>query len=281
MKSRTAEMSIGWQAKAHGIICLGLLIMAIGVALAFTTSAVIAGSEWQGKCRALNPQATNEVTAPEFEVILQSNGITVRGSSYIAPGASFQGFEWTINLKDCTYRTQRLVNDTPVPGNTVNDERFRDVYNEAAASEVGEAVAPTGNYLAGIKIVSKDPPGFWLAATTNKLYWTTYPNGTVQWYRSVKGCTGYTTPLNTHWYVSGCSWLYENPYYSADRRYVYNRIQGFYYNYDFMDPNQRTNAEHYSKITGRNDGSWLHQWWATHSGEFYWLLRGEVVPDYP
>lgn len=250
-----------------------LALLTTAMSFTFATSTVTAEAEWQKKCSSLQPEFA-EVTAPEFEVILRDNDVIVRGTSYVAPGATFQGFEWAIDLKNCTYQTKRIKNSERVPGNVVNEEYFN--------SEVNERVAvATGNYLAGIKIVTKDPPGYWLAATTNKLYWTTYSNGTVQWYRFVKGCTGYTTPLNTHWYVSSCQWLNENPYYSSDRRFVYSRIQGSYYNYDFWDPNQRTDARHYSKITGRNNGSWLHEWSATHSGEFYWLLRGEVVPDYP
>lgn len=254
-----------------------LALLTTAISFAFATSTVTAEAELQKKCFSLQPGSV-EVTAPEFEVVLRDNDVIVHGTSYVAPGATFQGFEWTIDLKNCTYQTKRIKNSERVPGNVVNEEYF----NSEVNSEANERVAvATGNYLAGIKIVTKDPPGYWLAATTNKLYWTTYSNGTVQQYRFVKGCAGYTTPLNTHWYVSGCQWINENPYYSSDRRFVYSRIQGSYYNYDFWDPNQRTDARHYSKITGRNNGSWLHEWSATHSGEFYWLLRGEVVPDYP
>lgn len=256
-----------------------LVLLITGVVLALTTSTVMAGPKWEQRCSTLKPESGNEVKAPEFEVILGKDSVTVRGSSYISPGGIFNGVEWAIDLENCSYQTKRIaISNKPADDNTVNDERWY----EKTVSEGEQAVtSPTGNYLVGIKIVTKDPPGYWLAATTHKLYWTTYSNGTVQWYHFVKGCTGYTTPLNTHWYVSSCQWLNENPYYSSDRRYVYSRIRGSYYNYDFLDPNQRTDAIHYSKITGRNDGSWVHEWSATHSGEFYWLLRGEVVPDYP
>lgn len=59
-----------------------------------------------------------------------------------------------------------------------------------------------------------------------------------------------------------------------------SRIQGSYYNYDFGNNNQRTDAVHYSKITGLNNGAWTHNWWVSHTGEASWLLRGVVVP-YP
>jgi len=113
----------------------------------FATSTVTAEAKWQKKCSSLQPEFA-EVTAPEFEVILRDNDVIVRGTSYVAPGATFQGFEWAIDLKNCTYQTKRIKNSERVPGNVVNEEYFN--------SEVNERVAvATGNYLAGIKIVTK------------------------------------------------------------------------------------------------------------------------------
>jgi len=232
------------------------------------------------RCKTLTPAPINELSAPEFEVTLEGDKVTVHGYNYVVSGHAFRGFEWEVNLKNCTYYAKWVTADKPPADNIIIDEHFADTRAYPGQKE-SIASTPTGNYLAGIKIVSKDPPGFWLASTTNKLYWTTYSDGTVRWYRYVKGCQGYTTPLNTHWYVSGCWWASENPYYSASHQRVYSRIQGSYFNYDFMDPNKRTDAVHYSKITGLNSGAWIHEWWVSHSGEFSWLLHGEVVPDYP
>lgn len=233
-------------------ILVPIFVLLVVLYVAFTLAIPSANAQSGGDgCKTLSPAPINELVAPEFEVTLQRNRVTVHGYSYVAPGHTFRGFEWGVDLKNCTYYARWITADKPPSNNTVIDEYFSDRrINPGQADSI--ASIPTGNYLAGIKIVSKDPPGFWLAATTNKLYWTTYSDGTVQWYRYVKGCQGYTTPLNTHWYVSGCWWSSENPYYSANHQQVYSRIQGSYYNYDFMDPNKRTDAVHYSKITGLN-----------------------------
>ncbi len=152
------------------------------------------------RCKTLTPAPINELSAPEFEVTLEGDKVTVHGYNYVVSGHAFRGFEWEVNLKNCTYYAKWVTADKPPADNIIIDEHFADTRAYPGQKE-SIASTPTGNYLAGIKIVSKDPPGFWLASTTNKLYWTTYSDGTVRWYRYVKGCQGYTTPLNTHWYV--------------------------------------------------------------------------------
>ncbi len=160
------------------VFLVTLILLITGTVLALTTSTVMARPKWEQRCSTLKPESGNEVKAPEFEVILGKDSVTVRGSSYISPGGIFNGVEWTIDLENCSYQTKRILSDKPADDNTVNDERWY----EKTMSESEQAVtSPTGNYLAGIKIVTKDPPGYWLAATTHKLYWTTYSNGTVQW----------------------------------------------------------------------------------------------------
>lgn len=267
--------------KPISVLTITMLLLVVFINVVFATA-----SERPGKCTVVKSAIANELPSPEFEVVILPNGVTIRGSSHVASGASFQGIEWAVDLQNCTYQAKRLTTSKeyslPVES-VVNDEYFNDVYNESVKreSEAGKVYASAGNYLAGVKIVTKDPPGLWLASTTNKLYWSTFSNGTVQWYRSVKGCKGYTTSLNTHWYTTACQWLNEKPYYSASKKNVNSRIKGSYNNYDFLDPQKGTYAVQYSKITGYNNGSWTHSWSVTHSGEFYWLLTGVVVPDYP
>ncbi len=254
-------------------IWVSLLVLLIGMGVPIATEAQAAGPDQQKiDCTELRLELGSEVTAPEFEVVLQSNGVTFRGTSYVPAGTTPKGFEWAVDPQKCTYRTKRLTNSS---GATMKGNE-----RTVTVPLVGAGIsAATGNYYAGYKVVSLDPPGYWLAATTNRLYWTTYSDGTVQWYQYTKGCTGYTTPLNTHWYNSGCS--YGAPYYSSNHQILYSYVTGTYYNYDFMDPNQRTDATHYSWITAYNNGSWSPTWSATHSGEYWWLLRGQYVPDYP
>lgn len=252
-------------------IWTSLLILIFGAAVSTVTPAQAAGPDQQKiDCKELRLEPGSDVTAPEFEVVIQPNGITFRGTSTVPAGTTLKGYEWAVDSQKCTYRTKRLAN-------SIGATKESNEHTVTAPPLVAGMSAATGNYYVGYKVVSLDPPGFWLAATDNRLWWTTYSDGTVRWYQYSKGCTGYTTPLNTHWYNSSCSW--SDPYYSGNRQVVYSTVAGTYYNYDFMDPNQRTDASHYSVITGYNNGTWSPTWSATHSGEYWWLLRGQFVPD--
>jgi hypothetical protein len=128
-----------------------------------------------------------------------------------------------------------------------------------------------GNWFAGIQVVTSDPVNIWEAESTNKLWWSSFANGTVQWTAKSKSCHPENpTLINTHWFLESCAKA--NPTISGNT--VYSALDGAYYNWDFQDPNLMTRAEHYVRIEGHNDGSWAYPWWASHTGEYSGLLHG-------
>lgn len=249
------------------IVCVAMAVKGPSKVLAKADDAAPAP-----KCAQYAALASNDVVAPDFQVVVSSKGIRVQGRSEYVAGETPKAFEWRLDDTNCTYSTKFITTPKdPAP----------QVLAMNSNSAPSTTLAATGNYVAGIKVLTQDPPNYWLAGTTNKLYWTTYSNGTVSYYNYAKGCQGYTTPppYNTHWYSSGC--YFGVPYYNSGNTMIYSSISGNYYNYDFMDPNQRTDTSHYSMIEAHNNGSWAHTWWENHSGEYSWLLHGAVVPDYP
>lgn len=220
-------------------------------------------------CPAFAPHAQSEVLAPEFEVVVTTDGIQVRGRSEFAANTPLKAFEWSLDISNCTYTTKLIEARDQAPQ--------ANLHTQVNATLRGSA-APTGDYFAGVQIVSEDPFDVPLAATTNKLYWATYSNGTVHWYQYTGGCEGYATGI-THWYMSNC--LYSSPYYEAGNTLIRATILANYYNYDFVDPALRTDVMHYSQIVAYNNGAWAHVWSALHSGEYSWFLRGEVIPEQP
>lgn len=91
-------------------------------------------------------------------------------------------------------------------------------------------------------------------------------------------CIYHTPPLNTHWFNIACS--FADPVYQNNRLEVLSNIWAKYRNFDFNDANLSTDAEHYSEITGFNNNTFRHRWSITHSGDAFWLLRGEVRRDF-
>jgi hypothetical protein len=257
------------------LMALAILAMSVGLASANDTIPPSEGPAEETSpitdCTSFDAKPGNLISSPEFEVVRSSDGVIVQGVNVVVAGEKLRGIEWEVDLKNCTYLATEASNaGTPRVSETIVENT-----NPRLAQL-------TGSYFAGVWVVTKDPPGYWLASTLNKLWWNTYSNGTVQWTQHGKACTGHTTPLNTHWYVvspNGCQW--GSPWYSSGTQSAFTQISGDYYNYDFGNPSQRTDARHFSQIEGRNNGTWVHSWSATHWGEYSGLLRGETIPAGP
>ncbi len=83
------------------------------------------------------------------------------------------------------------------------------------------------------------------------------------------------TSWGTHWYMDSYGFI-GSVTYSPDQTSLFSEAYGNYHNWDFDDINQATYADHWSKIQGKNDGDFDYWWSATHSGEYWWLLDGDV-----
>ncbi len=168
-----------------------LLILLVGITV---TSILASSPAAQTQCNTLVPAADNEVSASEFHATIQPTGVTVEGQTSGSLNAQLSRFEWSINLSNCSFRTTRLpgLNSNPSGGSIINQEFNQDRSN-GEIDEEGTA-SPNANFQVGFTLITKDPPGFWLATTKNHLWWKNKANGKVRWQRMSKGCTAFTTP---------------------------------------------------------------------------------------
>ena len=223
----------------------------------------------------LQPEASSEVILDSFEAILWSDdSVTVQSSGQKQAETPALYFHWEINLSKKTYKTTKLAVSDLIKRTPINTKIEKNK-GKLTPDAVVVAVTP-GTYTATVQVVTDDLVGEDLAETTHKLNWTVNAGGTVNWnWRSVSAWAANPSSFGTHWFVDTYGFV-GSVTYSPDQTSVFSEAQGKYYNWDFGDDNQATYADHWSKIQGRNDGGFNYWWGATHSGEYWWLLDGDV-----
>lgn len=211
-----------------------------------------------------NPKITKELQLkpdPQSEQIVDSISVTrlsdgsilVKGSGEHISGSEPVNFEWEVDLEKGTYKTTRIATE--------------DVEGFGALS--------SGSHTAYVRVRTVDLPGLTLAETQQQLWWSV-SNGKVYYNDRTKACWAVNpSPIGTRWYIYLCRW-YNPIYYNGDQTRIYSEVEAEYYNYDWLDPNLITQASHFSRIIGRNNGGFDYSWFAYHSGESSGTLRGQV-----
>ncbi len=223
----------------------------------------------------LQPEAGSEVILDSFEAILWSDdSVTVQSSGKRQAETPALYFHWEINLSKKTYKTAKLpisdmVKRMPIDIKIENNK-------DNLTSDASIAAVTTGTYTTTVGVITDDPLGEDLAETIHQISWTVNGGGTVSYnWRSVGTWAANPTSWDTHWYMDSYGFI-GSVTYSPDQTSLFSEAYGNYHNWDFGDVNQATYAGHWSKIQGKNDGEFDYWWSATHSGEWWWILDGDV-----
>lgn len=226
----------------------------------------------------LEPMADAEVIIPGFKAFFLSDGsVTISGKGTARVGAPIHGFDFEVDLASGTYTTRRLD-----PREIEERKPLQEAFGEnrqvepqdGKLKQITAAVTP-GTWFGRVRVQTKDPAFIVLTETRTQLTWTVYSGGTVAWNNYGDGCwAANPSSLGTHWFVSYCQ--HGGPWYPSSTR-VCNDNRGNYYNWDFLDNNQRTDASQWAWLCGRNDAIYDYNWSHNDSGEFSLFIYGSVV----
>lgn len=222
----------------------------------------------------LKPDPSSEAILSSLEAVKFSDGsVTIRGKEKLQASTTL-GFQYSIDLKKGTYKTTKL--EVPFDlgkGSTQTKQES----NLNAVSNSGEvSIAAYTSHKGVVRVTTQDPIGWETCWTEQEINWNAYSDGTADWTsRSLSYWVGQPTKGNTNWFLNDYYWL-GAPTYGAGNTSVTTEAVGYYFNFDWGDDNQRTDANHYNKIIGYGNGTMDFNWGATHSGEDSWLLDGII-----
>jgi hypothetical protein len=226
----------------------------------------------------LLPDSKSQIILDSVNMSVAPDGsITIQVTSGPLSDASEFAYDFQIDKSKKSYST-KLVNLNqiqilPIDEGSSGENTEKNIDNTFSPNAVQPLAISPGTYQATIRVQTLDLVFIVLAQTTDYLKWTVNSNGAVQWNSFTDGCTGFTTSLGTHWYVSSCTG--NAPYYSGG--VVYNYVAGSYHNWDWGNPNLSTNSSHTVTVGGKNDGHCTYTWSYTDSGEDAGLTWGRRV----
>lgn len=243
------------------------LIIFILVSLALT-NIVVANTSIETEVITLKSDKSSEILLDKVEVKYFSDGtviISTKGTRKLGSPAVY--FEVEVDLENKTYRTRTL----PIPLDMINTTE-----SSISSFDNIELQSYLGTFTADVRIHTRDPLSADLAITTNVLSWNAYTGSVSRNYHRYNYWAANPSIFGTHWFVDWSSGTY--PWIEGLNIYSENEAQ--YYNYDFMDPNLPTYANHYILIRGADNGTYSYWADAIHSGEYSGLLHYRVFTDY-
>ncbi|WP_206812767.1 hypothetical protein [Paradesulfitobacterium ferrireducens] len=133
-----------------------------------------------------------------------------------------------------------------------------------------------GSYSASVTVVTYDPVYADLARTSQSLSWAVLIDNTAAFSnRSKSVWAANPSSLGTHWYVNQDYWV-GSVSYASGYQSLSSTNYASYYNWDFQDNDQITEAWHQVQIIGLNSGSYDYNYWFDHTGEYANLLSVQV-----
>lgn len=222
---------------------------------AITTLATTSSKD--GKETILQPENGSDVVLSKVEVLKsEENHISVKVSGHKKLNEPSKKFNLELNLDKGTYKTKLIKDDK--------------------SAEEDTNVTSFGSYSATVTVVTYDPAYADLARTSQSLWWSVLVDNTVAFSdRSKSVWAANPSAFGTHWFVNQDYWV-GSVSYDPGYQSLSSTNYASYYNWDFQDDNQITEAWHQVEIIGLNSGSYDYNYWYDHTGEYANLLSVQV-----
>lgn len=208
----------------------------------------------------LKPSENSEGVLDNVELILSDSkiGLKVEGTKKVDSGIDV--FKIIIDKEKNEYKLEK-----------VQDQKLKEYENLIKEKDIEQnnfSILST-SYSGGVIVTTTDPVDEPLCKTWHKIWWSVdYPYSTLT-SRNKDTWAANPSFFNTHWYVDAEEWTGLS--YIDGGRTVRSSMHSSFYNYDFNDPNARTDVDHYITLEGRNSGYFGYE------GLWYWTWSGDMA----